>query len=472
MIIDNKVNSTFPKDFLWGGAVAANQCEGAYLEDGKKESTADIKPRGFFGGIDRNANYYPTHKAIDFYHSYESDLELMAQAGFNVFRTSINWTRIYPTGEEKEPNEKGLEFYDKLFKTCKDKGMKIMVTISHYEIPLNLVDKYGGWFNRKFIDFYIKFVKTISKRYQGIVDYWLTFNEIGNVIIKPVCWDAGGIDPKIDNFLQKAYQAAHHQFVASALATKIIHEVDKKALVGAMIAYKTIYPYTCNPKDVIATREEKQKEYFFSDVQVRGKYPNYIWKYFSDNNIHINVEKDDMKIIKNYPVDFVSFSYYRSRVCSYNNNHDVENINSKTLEGLDNPYLDKTNWGWTVDPDGLMLALEDLYDRYQIPLFVCENGLGAKDEVVNEKIHDDYRVNYMKEHILAMKKAIQNGVDLFGYTMWGPIDIVSNGTGQMSKRYGIIYVDIDDYGKGTGKRIKKDSFDWYKKVIASNGKII
>jgi 6-phospho-beta-glucosidase len=466
---NHKIKIVFPEGFYWGGAVAANQCEGAYLEDGKQMSTADIKPRGFFGGIRRDAEYYPTHKAIDFYHRYKEDLKMLGDAGFNIFRTSINWTRIFPTGEEDTPNEKGLEFYDKMFAECNKNGMKVMITISHYETPLALVDKYGGWDNRKYIDFYMKFVKTIVTRYKGIVSYWLPFNEIGNAAVTPICWDAAAIYPDSENILQKMYQAAHHQFVASALATKFIHETDPKASVGAMIAYKTIYPYTCKPSDVVAAEDAKRKEYFFSDVQVRGYYPSYIWKFFEDNNITINMEQGDEEIIRCYPVDFISFSYYRSRVVSSDYEEPAEKT-TNTLEGLTNPYLPKTDWGWSIDPDGLMLALEDLYDRYQKPLFVAENGLGAIDKVENDgSINDEYRIGYLRSHIAAMKRAIERGVDVFGYTMWGPIDIVSNGTGQMSKRYGIIYVDLDDKGRGTGKRIKKKSYYWYKKVIETNG---
>lgn len=471
MIINNRCNG-FPKNFLWGGAVAANQCEGAYLDDGKKMSTADIKARGFFGGIRRDADYYPTHKAINFYYEYKNDLKLLGEASFNIFRTSINWTRIYPTGEEIEPNEKGLQFYEDMFNECRKNGMKVMITISHYETPLAMYDKYGGWNNRIYIELYMRYVRTIVKRFKGLVDYWLPFNEIGNVAVKPICWDAAAIHPDSDDILQKMYQAAHHQFVASALATKFIHENDKNALVGAMIAYKTVYPYTCKVEDVIAAEEAKRKEFFFSDVQARGYYPNYISKFFEDNNIQINMVQGDEEIIKSYPVDFISFSYYRSRVVSSEYEEPAEKT-TNTLEGLVNPYLPKTDWGWTVDPDGLMLALKELYDRYQKPLFISENGLGAVDAIdENGLINDDYRISYMEGHIIAMKKAIQFGVDLFGYTMWGPIDIVSNGTGQMSKRYGIIYVDLDDDGNGTGMRFKKKSYNWYKRVIESNGELV
>ncbi|MVB12551.1 Aryl-phospho-beta-D-glucosidase BglH [Caprobacter fermentans] len=467
--MNNDKRSGFPRGFYWGGAIAANQAEGAYLEGGKLPSTADIKSQGFFGGLRRDADFYPTHKAIDFYHRYRQDLKLFQEANFNIFRTSINWARIFPTGEEKEPNENGLQFYEDLFREAKSDGITIMITISHYETPLALVDKYGGWDNRAFIDFYLRFVRTIVTRYKGLVKFWLTFNEIGNAAVVPICWDAACIDPKSDHLLQRMYQAAHHQFVASALATKIIHEIDPDAKAGAMIAYKTVYPYTCKVEDVKAAEDAKRKEYFFSDVQARGYYPSYIRRYFEENNIHVAMERGDEEIIRQHRVDFISFSYYRSRVVSAGYEEPAEKT-TDSLEGLVNPYLPKTDWGWTIDPDGLRLALNDLYDRYQMPLFVVENGLGAKDIVEKDgSINDTYRIEYLSAHMKAMKEAIADGVDLRGYTMWGPIDIVSNGTGQMSKRYGIIYVDLDDYGKGTGKRIKKKSFDWYREVIASNG---
>lgn len=466
-----KPETEFRKDFLWGGAVAANQLEGAYLADGKQMSTADIKARGFFGGIRRDADFYPTHYGIDFYHTYKKDLKLMADANFKIFRTSINWTRIYPTGEEEVPNQPGIDFYRSMFEECHKLGMKVMITISHYETPLAMRDKYGSWANRKYIDLYMKFVKTIATEFLGLVDYWLTFNEIGNAAVKPICWDAAAIHPESDNLLQEMYQAAHHQFVASALATKFIHEVDKNAKVGAMIAYKTVYPFTCNPADVLAAEEEKRKEFFFSDVQARGYYPNYIWKFFEENNLHIEMQEGDEEIIKCHPIDFITFSYYRSRVVSTEYTEPAEVIDTNSLEGVVNPYLPKTDWGWSIDPDGLQLALLELYDRYQLPLFVAENGLGATDIVEEDgSINDGYRIDYLEKHFKSMKKAVQQGVDLFGYTMWGPIDIVSNGTGQMSKRYGIIHVDLDDNNHGTGKRTKKKSYEFYSHVIETNGK--
>ena len=430
---DRKVMDSFPEDFLWGGATAANQYEGAYLENGKLPSVADVQPHGVFGYPDRNAKFYPTHEGIDFYHHYKEDIAEFGEMGFKVYRTSIAWTRLFPTGEEDQPNEKGMEFYDKMFYELKKNGMEIMITISHYEMPLNLADKYGGWKDRRMIDFYVRFVKAMVKRWKGVVKYWLTFNEIGNNIHK-MEWMTAGIDP-LNDTLQDVYQASHYQFVASALAVKAIHEIDPQA---------------------------------------------------KDNDINIEYTDEDMELIAKYPVDFLSFTYYRSRIASKDYVESVQketNKSDKEVEGdtsyrgddnivntgKTNPYLKITPSGWSIDPDGLFLALEDLYSRYQVPIFIAENGLGVKEELVDGTVDDTYRMEFLRDHIISMKKAIRNGVDLFGYAWWGPIDLVSNGSGQMSKRYGFIYVDRNDAGEGTLKRYRKKSFYWYKKVIESNG---
>ena len=479
-----KTPTGFPENFLWGGSVAANQLEGAYNEDGKLPSVADVQPHGVFGYPDRNAKFYPTHGGIDFYHHYKEDVKMFGEMGFKAYRTSIAWSRIYPLGDEDTPNEKGLQFYDDLFDELIKNGMTIIVTLSHYEMPLHLADTYGGWKNRKMIDFFMKFVRTVAERYKDKVHYWLTFNEIGNNIHK-MEWMTAGMDPKTDT-INEIYQASHHQFVASSLCVRDIHNIDSTAKVGAVIEYKTIYPMSCDPKDSIVVLHEKQRGYFFSDVQCRGYYPNYQWTYFKKNNITIDYEDEDMELIKQYPVDFLSFTYYRSRIASKDYVESVQketNTSDKEVKGdtsyrgdsnivnvgKTNPYLKVTPSGWSIDPDGLYLALMDLYDRYQKPIFVAENGLGVKEELVNGTVNDTYRMEYLKAHVEAMKKAIQDGVKLFGYTWWGPIDLVSNGSGQMSKRYGFIYVDRNDAGEGTLKRYKKQSFYYYKKLIASNG---
>ena len=481
----NKIK-TFPKGFLWGGAVAANQLEGAYMEDGKKPSVADVMPNGVFGGPQYDAEYYPTHDGIDFYHRYKEDIQLFAEMGFNVFRTSIAWSRVFPTGEEDQPNEKALEYYDDMFRELRKANIEVMITISHYEMPLAGVEKYGGWDNRKWIELYLKFCEVIFNRYKGVVKYWLTFNEIGNNLNKPMQWVTAGIRSDLDNLEQRCFQGSHHQFVASALATKMLKEIDPDAKIGSVIEYKTIYPVTCDPKDSLVVQRLKQRSFIFPDVQVRGEYPRFIWEYFAEKGITLEYEEGDFDILRENTVDFLSFTYYRSRIASKDyvesvqkdtKGTDVERKDNKLFRGdkkiLDlgktNPYLEVTPSGWSIDPDGLYLALEDLYQRYNKPLFIVENGLGMVDKLVDGTVQDDYRIDYLAKHILAMKKAVCNGVELLGYTTWAPIDLISEGTGQVSKRYGFIYVDRNDIGEGTLNRFKKKSFYWYKKVIASNG---
>lgn len=462
------------KNFLWGGAVAANQCEGAYRDGGKGISTADCFTAG---AVDREREYtkgiipgknYPSHEAIDFYHRYKEDIALFAEMGFKCFRTSINWTRIFPDGDETEPNEKGLAFYDDLFDECLRYGIEPVVTISHYETPYHLVETIGSWRSREMIDHYIRFCETIFKRYRDKVKYWMTFNEINVIVLKPEM--ATGIKLREgEEFYQTIYQAAHHLFVASAKAVRLGHEINPDFRIGMMMLYPTFYGETCHPLDQVKCMEAIDTHYLFSDVQVRGYYTAKAKKFFERKEIMLCQEPEDTEIMKNGTVDYIGFSYYNSNVASHN--MDRNTTPGNMLHTIVNPYLKASEWGWTVDPVGLRLALNYLYDRYQIPLFVVENGLGAVDKVEQDgRIHDDYRIAYLRDHIEQMKLAVEeDGVELMGYTAWGCIDLVSAGTGEMKKRYGFIYVDRDNDGNGTLKRSKKDSFDWYQKVIASNG---
>lgn len=468
----DKYTHQFPDDFLWGGAIAANQAEGAWLEDGKGLDLASCFPCGIhhkFRGKPQEGTYYPQKEAIDFYHRYKEDIALFAQMGFKVFRTSIHWTRIYPHGNEPVPNEKGLEFYDCLFDELLKYGIQPLVTISHYEMPMYLVEKYGGWRSRELIDFYIKYCETIFKRYKDKVKYWLTFNEINNMrrncdYVAGVIFDGTETKSQRQNLI---YQAAHHMFVASAKANQLCHDIIPDAKIGCMLSLSNIYPYNCDPVAVFETMDIRRKSLFFSDVMVRGYYPSYIYRIWHENDVHICIKEGDLELLKQHPSEFVAFSYYKTTA------HEAGKPSFFDTGGevsTPNPYLKTSEWGWQIDPMGLRYTLNEIYDRYQIPLFPVENGLGAIDEVVDGQIHDDYRIDYLREHLKALKEAIKDGVDIMGYAYWGPIDIVSAGTGQMSKRYGFIYVDKDDYGNGTLKRIKKDSFDWYKHVIKTNGK--
>jgi len=461
----------FPEGFLWGGAVAANQCEGAYNEDGKGLSIQDVTPKGIIGPItDEPTEENLKLEGIDFYHRYKEDIRLFAEMGFKVFRTSIAWSRIFPNGDEETPNEKGLQFYDDLFDECLKYGIEPLVTISHYETPLHLAKEYNGWIDRRMIGFFETYVRTIFERYKDKVKYWLTFNEINSVIHAPFI--SGGImTPREELSLQDKYQAIHHELIASALATKIAHEMMPDAMIGCMVIALPIYPLTPSPDDIIKTLEKDRENLLFSDVHVRGQYPAYTRRFFEENNIHVEMEPGDAEMLKN-TVDFISFSYYMS-MCQ-TTDESAERNKSNIISGAKNPYLKESEWGWQIDPKGLRYVLNTLYDRYQKPLFIVENGLGAVDELSedengNKTANDDYRIKYLNDHLVQVGEAIDDGVDLMGYTTWGCIDLVSASTAEMKKRYGFIYVDRNDDGSGTLERYKKKSFYWYKQVIETNG---
>ena len=462
---------TFPANFLWGGAVAANQCEGAYDEDGKGWSTQDLAPKGIVGAITAE----PTAdnlklKGIDFYHRYREDIAMFAEMGFSVFRFSIAWSRIFPNGDEETPNEAGLAFYDQLIDECRRHGMEPLVTLSHYETPYHLAKTYDGWCSRKMIDFFKRYVNTVMERYKGKVHYWLMFNEINSILHNPYL--SGGIlTPKEQLSKSDLYQAIHHELVASALVTKMAHEIDPDNKVGCMVIGIPSYPLTPNPDDVIANMEQDRHNLYFTDVQARGAYPKYLNRYFKENGIQIQMEEGDEEILKN-SVDFISFSYYMS-TCGCADPDAHPQAAGNIIPGVANPYLRSSQWGWQIDPKGLRYLLNQFYDRYQKPLFIVENGLGARDELIEKDgvltVEDDYRIEYMREHLLQVEEAIEDGVEVLGYTSWGCIDLVSASTAQMSKRYGFIYVDRNDDGSGTMARYRKKSFYWYRDVIASNG---
>ena len=478
----------FPEGFLWGGATAANQLEGGYNLGGKGLSTADMIP--FIPKDERagdnavhitseqfeeafkedSKTLYPKRWGVDFYNHYKEDIALFGEMGFKTFRLSISWARIFPNGDDLKPNEEGLQFYDNVFDELAKYNIEPLVTLSHYEMPATLVKKYNGWIDRRVVNMFTNYAETVFKRYRNKVKYWLTFNEINAIALAP--YNGGGlITDRFENIDQAIYQALHHQFVASALAVKLCKEINPDAKVGCMLARLETYPETCNPQDILKTLKQEQMNFIYTDVQVRGYYPNFIKEYFKENNINIMMEENDEDILLQNKVDYISFSYYMSLVESAG--PQGERASGNLFSGLKNPYLESSDWGWQIDAIGLRVTLNKLYDRYQIPLFVVENGLGAIDTPdENGMISDDYRINYLREHIVQMREAISDGVELMGYTSWGPIDIISVSTSEVSKRYGFIHVDIDDYGNGSFKRTKKKSFEWYKKVINSNGEVL
>ncbi|MCQ4088268.1 glycoside hydrolase family 1 protein [Saccharibacillus sp. JS10] len=469
--------------FFWGGATAANQYEGGWNQGGKGPSTSDMMtggthtvPRRITRELEEGT-YYPSHEAVDFYGHYKEDIALMAKMGFKMFRMSINWSRIYPTGYDTEPNEEGLKFYENVFSELEKYDIEPLVTISHYETPFGLTEKYNGWASRDVIDHYLRYCDTIFNRYKNQVKYWLTFNEINCLTMPMGGYLAAGIlfegttelgnnssdDPQV------RFQALHHQFVASAKAVQLGHSINPDFKIGCMIAYMTTYPNTPNPKDILlAQKKDQLSNMICGDVQVRGAYPGFAHRFFEEQGIKIEQHPDDAETLKNGCVDFYSFSYYMSIVESADPN--VEKVGGNLLGGVKNPYLEASDWGWQIDPEGLRYTLNNLYDRYQIPLMVVENGLGAVDVVEEDgSINDDYRINYLRDHIVQMQEAVADGVDLIAYTMWGCIDLVSASTGEMKKRYGFVHVNKDNDGNGDLSRTPKKSFYWYKDVIASNG---
>ena len=483
------MKKNFPENFLWGGAIAASQADGAFDKGGKGLDTQDLR---YFDAKwtkeermmqknrrinhvkyqkalnDQDDEHYPFRWGIDFYNNYKEDIKLFKEMGLKVFRTSINWARIYPNGDDENPNEEGIQWYIDLFEECHKNDIKVFATILHYNIPLNLVEKYGGWKNRKTIDFYVKYATTLFERLGSLVDYWLPFNEFNAGRFNPyngVCL----IEDEEENYDNAIFQCLHHQFVANALTIEAGHRIIPNSMIGGMIARFTTYPATPRPEDVMQMiLDDQYSNWFYLDVMARGEYPSYMDRYFETTGIKIQMEPQDKDIIKNNTIDFTAFSYYFSQVST--TSQGWEKTSGNLILANKNPYLETSEWGWQKDPIGLRVTLNQVYDRYQLPIFIAENGLGAMDILDKDgSIHDEYRIDYLRSHVEQMKEAIIDGVDLIGYTMWGFIDIVSCGSMEMSKRYGVIYVDRDDRGKGTNKRYKKDSFYWYQKCIHSNG---
>ena len=472
---------SLPENFLWGGAVAAHQLEGGWDQDGRGPSVSDVLTAGTVSerrritdGVQAGESY-PNHKGIDFYHTYKDDIALFAELGFKCFRTSISWSRIFPNGDELVPNEAGLAFYDDMFDTMHKYGIEPVITLSHFEMPFYLAKHYGGWMNRKCIDFFVRYAVTVMERYKDKVKYWMTFNEINNqadTSLDIFGWTNSGIkfsefeDPK-----KALYQAAHHELVASALVVKKGHEINPDFKIGCMCSFVPVYPYSCDPEDVMLANEAMHGKFYFMDVHCRGHYGAYAKKAWAREGNAPLMEPEDEKILSEGVVDYIGFSYYMSDAVKHGIVSEIKTVGSATQYSIKNPYVKASDWGWQIDPVGLRYSLNVMYERYEKPMFIVENGFGAIDKLEEDHTCDDsYRIDYLKAHIIEMKKAVElDGVDLMGYTPWGCIDVVSFTTGELRKRYGFIYVDLNDDGTGSGNRYKKKSFGWYQKVIASNG---
>ncbi len=491
------MTNKFPKNFLWGGATAACQVEGGYNQGGKGLTTADVITAGshervrkitwrnvltnetgysdvggFWGKLDFPPNcipdviegeYYPAHNASDFYNRYKEDIAMMAEMGFKCYRMSMSWARIFPNGDDEHANKQGLDFYHRVFDVCYKYVIEPVVTLAHYDTPLQLAIRYGGWKNRAVIKMFEKYARTVFDEYKNKVKYWITFNEINSVVVES--FKNAGMMSENE---QDLAQCAHNQFVASAKAVIASRAINPQAKVGCMIAYTMAYPKTCNPKDQMESIFKSHEHSFFSDVMCRGFYPAYKWKEYERKGIELDIDEDDLETIEEGTVDYIAFSYYSSGVCTTEKQGD---LGTNVMMGPVNPYLKVNAWGWSIDPEGLRFSLNTLYERYNKPLFIVENGLGYKDELIDGKVEDGYRVAYTKAHLESISKAINlDGVEIIGYTTWGWIDLISLGTGEMKKRYGLVYVNRDDQGNGDFKRIKKNSFYWYKQVIETNGK--
>ncbi|MGO2645531.1 MAG: 6-phospho-beta-glucosidase [Lactococcus cremoris] len=471
-----------PEEFLWGGAVAAHQIEGAFNEGGRGLSCADVLTAGS-NGVEREitdgiiqGKYYPNHEAIDFYHRYKEDIKLFRELGLKTFRTSISWSRIFPNGDEKIPNEKGLIFYDELFDELLLNGIEPVITLSHFEIPYHLYTEYGGFRNKKMIDFFVNYAEVVLKRYKNKVKYWMTFNEINNQADGQSSlhvWTNSAIRLKDDDIKEEVvFQASLNELIASAKVVKLAHEINPNFQIGCMMAYVPVYAYSCNPTDAMAAIKVMERRYFYSDIHVRGHIPKYTLNYWHKKHYHIDYSVDELKILTEGTVDFIGFSYYMS-----SSETTVDELSGQPIPDFphakitSNPYIKTSDWGWQIDPVGLRYVLNMVYERYEKPIFIVENGFGAYDKIENDgSIHDQYRIDYLRAHIEQMEKAInEDGVDLIGYTPWGIIDLVRFGSGEMEKRYGMIYVDKDNQGRGSLKRSKKDSFSWYHDVIENNG---
>lgn len=480
----------FPKGFLWGGALSANQSEGNYDVDGKSLTIADVfrfdvnldqskvsVPSLTHEAIEqakleKDTTYYPKRRGIDFYHTYKEDIALLAGMGFKTFRYSICWSRIFPNVNQKEPNQKGLEFYDAVINECLKYNMEPVITILHVDLPIQIIEEYKGWSNRKVVDLYAHYCKTIFEHFKGRVKYWIPFNEINMDLINGTR-KMGILKEDHENYEETVYQALHHEFLASAMASKLAHEIDPENKVGAMTAYFTTYPYTCKPEDALSAQShDAYRNLFFYDVLLRGKYPYYIKKLWKDKGYNLDIRKEDIALLANHPADFVAMSYYNSMVHAADLS-ELEVTGGNVTSAYKNPYIKVNAWGWAIDPIGFRYTLNHVYEIFQKPIFILENGSGFVEELdENNEIHDDYRIENFKCHLEQLKLAIEDGVEVIGYTTWAPIDVVAASTGQMKKRYGFIYVDIDDFGNGSKKRYLKDSYYWYKNVIATNGEIL
>ena len=456
----------FPENFLWGASTSAYQVEGASLEDGKGPSCQDVKEIPV-GTSDLTV-------CADQYHRYKEDIALMAEMGFKTYRFSVSWSRILPEGTGAI-NPKGIAYYNHIIDECLKYGIEPLVTMFHFDMPASL-DRRGSWSNRESVDWFVNFAKILFENYGDRVKYWLTINEQNMLTLFGPTIGTLTIPKGTENLLKETYQQNHHMLVAQAKVMALCHEMIPNAKIGPAPNISIVYPATCKPKDVLAAQNfNALRNWLYLDMAVYGRYNDLSWAYLKEHDALPKFSEGDEQILKSGHPDFIGFNYYNSTTCQWSDSFEQIKDSSAPLdiagmfEGAKNPYLPVTEFNWEIDPDGFRATIREIYSRYHLPMIITENGLGAYDKLTEDgKIHDPYRIDFLRKHIEQMRLAIADGCDMMGYCPWSAIDLISTHEG-IVKRYGFIYVDRDEFDLKTLKRYRKDSFYWYKKVIASNG---
>jgi len=461
----------FPKDFLWGASTSAYQVEGASLTHGKGPSWQDVKeiPEGTSG----------LEVCADHYHHYKEDVALMAEMGFKVYRFSISWSRLLPEGTGRI-NQEGIDFYNNLIDECLKYDIIPLVTMFHFDMPAAL-DERGSWSNPDSVDWFVEFATLMYKSYGDRVKYWLTINEQNMLTLVGPVIGTLHIPEGCTNEIKEIYQQNHHMLVAQAKAMVLCHEMVEDGKIGPAPNISLVYPASCKPEDVIASQNSNAiQSWLYLDMSVHGVYNNLVWAYLEEHDATPTFAPGDEEALKNGNPDFIGFNYYNTSTVEDYSLLDTEVKSTKTdqqnrggvqgfYKSFRNPNLGTTEFGWEIDPVGFRATVREIYSRYRLPLIVTENGLGAYDTLTEDgKVHDPYRIEYLRKHIEQVQLAITDGVEMMGYCPWSAIDLISTHEGAV-KRYGFIYVDREEFDLKSLDRYRKDSFFWYKDVIASNG---
>lgn len=468
--------SHIPKNFLWGSASAAYQVEGAWDADGKSPSVWDnyVKlPGTTFRGTTGDI-------AVDHYHRYKEDVGLMAEMGLKAYRFSIAWTRILPEGRGPV-NEEGIQFYSELIDELLKHHIEPLITLYHWDLPQCLMDEYGGWESRKIIDDFNEYASVLFERFGDRVKYWISLNE-QNIFVS-MGYQLGVHPPGVQDD-ERMYQVNHIANLANAKVVNTFHEMVPNGMIGPSFAYSPIYAKDSNPTNVLAAERAKEMQsHFWMDIYLKGRYPKFALDNLAKQGISIDIQDGDMALIASAKPDFLGINYYQSNTIAYNpingvGRGEMNTTGEKGSSGesgvpglykrIENPFVERTNWDWEIDPTGLQIAIQRISSRYDIPVLITENGLGEYDQVAEDgHIHDDYRIDYLSQHVAAINDAIQDGASVLGYCTWSFTDLLSWLNGYQ-KRYGFVYVDKHEVEEGTLERKPKDSFYWYKALIKAH----